>query len=140
MRSALVGLYLVFATGVAGHAEDKQVLVPGLYEVQMRLELPHLEDMAVSKTVGICINGSDTRGIVVLSDNNPLSRCPPSNIHNDGHKLTFDLVCDGPNQAIASADFALGADRFDGVFRMKMGGKNMTMFERQTGRRTGACR
>jgi hypothetical protein len=30
-------------------------------------------------------------------------------------------------------------DRFEGIFDMKMGGKNMTMTERQTGLRVGPC-
>ena len=53
-------------------------LLAGEYEVRMRLELPHAEDMAVSKTARICVTeDTATQGLIVLSDNNPLSRCPP---------------------------------------------------------------
>lgn len=106
----------------------------------MRLELPHAADIRVSKTTRICVTeGTGTQGLIVLSDNNPLSRCPPSNIRSDGQSLTFDLICQGHNQAIARASFTLHGDRFDGAIAMKMGGKNMTMTERQSGRRTGTC-
>lgn len=120
-------------------AESAALLQPGAYEVQMTLRLPHVEDSGVQKTSTICISDSGTRGIVVLSENNPLARCPPSNIKLVDDVLTFDLVCEGHNQAVAWARFQLSQDRFSGVFDMKMGGKNMTMSERQIGHRVGAC-
>ena len=119
---------------------DDGAIQPGEYDVEMRLELPHLEDMGTQKTAKVCITDDGTHGIVVLSENNPLVRCPPSNIKQVGDELTFDLVCEGHNQAVAHAKFRLWPDRFAGAFDMKMGGKNMTMTERQTGRRIGACK
>jgi hypothetical protein len=95
--------------------------------------------MGVSKSVNICLSETGTRGFAVLSDNNPLVRCPASNVREDGDTLTFDLVCEGHNQAVAWAKFTLKGDRFEGAFDMKMGGKNMTMTERQSGHRTGSC-
>lgn len=111
----------------------------GAYEVQMKLELPHVEDTGAQKSSTVCITDSGTRGIVVLSENNPLARCPASNIKQADDILTFDVICEGHNQAIASARFQLSQDRFTGAFDMKMGGKNMTMTERQTGHRVGDC-
>jgi hypothetical protein len=138
MRSFIWGLTPLLLSGAA-HAAESAALQPGRYEVQMRLELPHVEDMGVSKTVNICVNETGTHGLAVLSDNNPLVRCPASNIRENGDTLTFDLVCAGHNQAVAWAKFTLNGDHFDGTFDMKMGGKNMTMTERQTGHRTGSC-
>ena len=49
------------------------VLESGEYAVSVRLELPHLEDMAAIKLARICMTGGEggTHGLVVLSDNNP---------------------------------------------------------------------
>lgn len=132
-------ILLLASLGAGSVAKADGLLQPGEYQVTMRLELPHVEDMGFSKEVSICITDGGTHGLVVLSDNNPLARCPASNIHQDTDTLTFDLVCEGHNQAVAWAKFTIGADRFDGVFDMKMGGKNMTMTERQTGHRVGVC-
>ncbi len=129
----------LFLTLVAALAGEGRALEPGEYEVRMRLELPHVEDMGVQKTETVCITGNGTHGIIVLSENNPLAHCPASNIRQDDDALSFDLVCEGHNQAIARATFRLWPDRFVGAFDMKMGGKNMTMIERQTGHRIGAC-
>jgi len=139
MKRMLAILLVGLASSSPAHAGDSKLLTPGEYEVQMRLELPHIEDMGVSKTSKICVTDAATHGLIVLSDNNPLVRCPASNVRQDGETLTFDLVCEGHNQAVAWAKFQLAEDRFDGVFDMKMGGKNMTMTERQSGHRVGAC-
>ncbi|HEX2843601.1 DUF3617 domain-containing protein [Hyphomicrobium sp.] len=132
-------LLVLLAAPVTASAGDT-VLEPGEYEVEMRLELPYVEDMGVQKTARVCLTGGGSRGIVVLSENNPLVRCPVSNVSQEADELTFDLVCEGHNQAVARAKFRLRHDRFDGAFDMKMGGKNMTMTERQKGRRVGACK
>lgn len=112
------------------------------YEVEVRLELPHLEDMTGGRRVCLCLaseaNGN-IHGIAVPSDNNPLARCPVSNVRRAGDELTFDIACEGRNAAQASARHLLGATAFRGRITMRMGGKNMTMTEVQTGRRIGAC-
>jgi len=105
----------------------------------MRLELPHVEDMNVQRAAKVCITETGTHGIIVLSENNPLVHCPAENIKESAGELTFDVICEGHNQAVASAKFKLYRERFDGAFNMKMGGKNMTMTERQSGKRVGDC-
>lgn len=132
---------LIAAATSAAWGGDATILQAGEYEVSVRLELPAIEDMGASKVASICVpeRGADTYGLAVLSDNNPLARCPASNVRHVGDTLTFDIICPGGNQAVASARYTLGAQRFSGAIAMKMGGKNMTMTERQTGRRIGAC-
>ena len=77
--------------------------------------------------------------LVVLSENNPLARCPASDIRQDGDTLTFEIICPGGNQAVGSARYTIAPQRFTGVIAMKMGGKNMTMTEYQVGGRIGNC-
>jgi Protein of unknown function (DUF3617) len=128
---------------VAARAEDVPGLQPGEYQVTVSIELPHVEDTGASRVATICVLQSDahpTWGLVVLSDNNPLARCPASNVRLDGNTLTFDIICPGVNQATASARYTVSAQRFTGVIAMKMGGKNMTMTEQQVGHRIGNCK
>ncbi|MFZ0848277.1 MAG: DUF3617 family protein [Hyphomicrobiaceae bacterium] len=122
---------------------DAVRLRPGLYEVGVRLDLPNIAGAAVSKVAMICLPAEDSagnHGLVALSDNNPLAHCPVVNVRQEGDALTFDIVCPGGNAAIASAKYLLTADTFAGRITMKLGGKNMTMTETQSGRRTGDCR
>jgi hypothetical protein len=139
--SALV-LSLVATTSAMCAVSAAAALEPGEYQVSVRLELPHVEDLSTSRSALICVTaaGNDTHGLKVLSDNNPLARCAASNIRDNGGTLLFDIVCPGQNAATGSARFTLREQDFDGAIEMKMGGKNMTMTERQRGRRTGGCR
>ncbi len=123
-------------------AEEATLLRPGIYEVVVNLDLPHLEGMGASKTATICVEEAGrnpTRGLVVLSENNPLGRCPASNVRSEGHDFKFEVHCAGKNAAEGFASYLLQPDSFDGRIDMKMGGKNMTMSETQKGKRVGAC-
>lgn len=141
-RSAIcLALVLAAAPLRQAHA-DGDLLAAGRYDVDVRLELPHVEDLNMRKTASICVTlegGGGSRGLTVLGDNNPLSRCPASNVRQDGSALTFDIVCEGTNAARASASYTLSETAFRGRITMKMGGKNMTMSETQVGRRVGVC-
>lgn len=141
---SVLSLALTFAGAISAGADaNQQDLQQGAYEVSVRLELPHLDSSAAMKIASICVPAEEVSaslGLTVLSDNNPLSACPISNVQRDGGILSFDIVCPGVNAASASAVYNLQADRFAGRITMKMGGKNMTMTEVQTGRRSGSCR
>lgn len=140
-RVSMFAISTILAIANPSFAADETLLSPGEYEVNMRLELPNIEDMGASKTAKICVISGDegSHGLVVLSDNNPLGKCPVSNIRQDADAFRFDIVCPGGNAALGWAKYVLWPDRFDGTIKMKMGGKNMTMTERQTGHRIGAC-
>lgn len=140
----LLGVGLSVAVAAGGlNAASPGLLQSGRYEVQVRLILPNLDDMTATKTVQVCLSSGDTnrnRGLKVLSDNNPLARCPIDNVRADGAELTFDIRCTGGNAARGWARYSLTSSGFIGRITMKMGGKNMTMTETQIGRRVGACR
>jgi len=135
---------ILIAPGLAGPAAavDAITLQPGRYEVSVRLDLPNIEGAAAAKVTSLCVpvqDGVGSHGLGALSENNPLARCPVSNVRQEGAALSFDIVCQGGNAAIAFASYRLAGDAFDGRISMKLGGKNMTMTETQTGRRIGAC-
>ena len=115
-------------------------LQPGRYEVEVGLELPHVENLNMRRTAPICV-GADggRRGLPVLSDNTPLLGCPLSDIRQAGDRLTFAIRCEGSNTASAVAVYTLADDAFRGRITIRMGGKNMTMAETQAGRRVGDC-
>lgn len=140
-RAIAIGLTALTMTAAAVQAQGGSILQAGEYEVSMRLELPFVEDTA-SKLARVCVTEGDggTHGLAVLSDNNPLGKCPASNVRQNGDTLSFDIICPGGNAAVASARYTVSPQRFTGAIKMKMGGKNMTMTERQTGHRIGNCK
>ena len=75
----------------------------------------------------------------ILSDSNPFAGCAAKNVHQDESSLTFDIVCGGRDAAKAKATYTLAPGGLHARISMKMGAKNMTMTEVQTGRRIGSC-
>lgn len=130
---------------LAGAARAEGQATPlhgGAYEVKFRLELPHVEEWAVDKIRTICLpdaDGAFDAPLPVLSGNNPLAKCPASNVRRDGTTLRFDIVCEGRNAARARAVYSLASSAFKGRIWMVMGAKNMTMTEVQVGHRIGSC-
>jgi hypothetical protein len=126
----------------AAGAEPRENLPqPGAYEVRVRLEMPNVQHRA-GTTATICFpyaGGANGAPFPVLSGNNPLARCPASNIRRDGAVLRFDILCEGRGAARAQAVYTLEPGAFEGRISMVMGGKNMTMTEVQIGRRIGPC-
>ena len=123
-------------------AVDAGALEPGRYDVSVRLDLPNIEGAAAAKVASLCVPAEDrigTHGLMALSENNPVARCPVFNVRQEGEALSFDIVCPGGNAAVAAASYRLAGTAFDGRISMKLGGKNMTMTETQAGHRVGAC-
>jgi Protein of unknown function (DUF3617) len=143
MRPLLVLALIGLAPAAPASAGDAVALQPGRYEVRVRLDLPNIEGAAASALRTLCVPAqgqAGNHGLGALSENNPLAHCPVSNVRQQGDTLSFDIVCPGGNAAIATAKYQLAAEAFEGRISMKLGGKNMTMTETQSGRRTGECR
>jgi hypothetical protein len=128
------------APGPAG--ADEAALQPGLYEVTFTLELPNVVTTGIGpSTVRRCIAGADMRtgtAFGVLGDN-PIRACPLKDYSLSGNRALYRIECPGPNAPFATGAFDLTMSSYRGVITMNMGGKNMTMSERQRGRRIGVC-
>jgi hypothetical protein len=143
MLKRLIAFAFAMVMVAAARAGNVPALQPGEYKVRVWIDLPHVEDTGTSRVATICVSESDihpTWGLVVLGANNPLARCPASNIRRDRDTLMFDIICPGRNQAVGWARYTIAPQQFTGVIAMKMGGKNMTMIERQNGYRVGSCK
>jgi Protein of unknown function (DUF3617) len=140
LKGAMMLLAVVMSPPPATASDMR--LQPGSYHVEVRLELPHLSAADATKDVSICIDESagPAAALRVLSTNNPLADCPVHGRTITGGTVRFEVACDGPNAAKGSAVFELTQDSYRGRIAMKMGGKNMTMTEHQTGRRLGPCK
>ena len=130
---------LVLALAAGSAAAEPVRLRPGAYEVEVRLDLPHLDGAGGRKRVRLCLDGVPARGLPVLGDNTPLAGCPVSDLRWEGEALGFTIACEGRNQPSAKAVYRLAPEGFEGRVSMRLGGKNMTLTEVQTGRWRGAC-
>lgn len=141
-RAASTIILVGVLAGVAQADQEEALLQGGAYEVKVRLELPNVVNRAADKTTTICVPNAGGTGhtpLPVLSDNNPLAKCPVRNVRRNGATLSFDIACDGRDAARGRAVYTLMPRRFEGRIAMVMGGKNMTMTEVQVGHRVGGC-
>jgi Protein of unknown function (DUF3617) len=140
LQAALGCTAAAMLAGIAPAAQGEALLQEGAYEVEVRLELPNVLSRRPDSTTTICLPYRGTNGALpVLSANNPLARCPVSNVEREGAVLRFDILCEGRGAAFAHAVYKLMPEAFEGRIAMVMGGKNMTMTEVQSGRRIGRC-
>lgn len=117
-------------------------LQDGLYKVSVMLDMGQTEDLNARKTTEICVRADapgDAHGFFLLTDNIQLAHCPVKNVVKGDKQITFDIICDGIDAGRASVVYTLEPDAFEGRYVMRMGGKNMTMRETQSGRRVGDC-
>jgi hypothetical protein len=137
--AASVIVAAAFAAAAASGQEQPTLLRDGAYEVKVRLEVPNVPSWTATTTATVCLPRAAGPPLPVLGPNNPFAGCPASNVERSGARLSFDIVCAARGAARAHASYRLVPDGFDGRIAMVMGGKNMTMSELQTGRRTGDC-
>jgi hypothetical protein len=117
-------------------------LMPGLYQIEVKIALPHAPDVAPPTRIVRCLTPADLesgRAFFVLSDN-PIKACALIDFQAAEATASYRIVCPGPNAASATAVFETTDKGYRGVIKMQMGGKNMTMSEIQTATRAGECK
>jgi hypothetical protein len=135
---------LMFVAWLTLHvaAVAETALQPGLYEVTFTLEMPNVIATGVGPgTVRRCVSAEDLRtgnAFGVLGEN-PIRACPLKDYEISADRAQYRIECAGPNTPFATGAFELAAQTYRGVITMNMGGKNMTMSERQRGKRVGTC-
>ncbi|MEM7507615.1 MAG: DUF3617 family protein [Pseudomonadota bacterium] len=133
MRICRLALPFVLATASAAAAEG---LRPGLYDVEVRIEIPHIDTSDYDFTRQICL--ADASEDLGPMGPGPLAQCP-GEVRASGKWLDVTTTCPGPNAGTALARYRETPRGFKGVVSLNMGGKNMTLAERQTGTWLGPC-
>lgn len=109
----------------------------GLYRIDVALEIPHVDTRDYGFSETICLGPTSLDRLGPLGPG-PLRSCPRE-LHGSGSELQVSVRCEGPNTARASGSYRLTDTGFRGVVNMNMGGKNMTLVERQKAVRLGPC-
>jgi hypothetical protein len=138
---ACAGAISVLMAIESGAANSMPLLIPGEYEVEVRISLPNVRDAAAPLLLTRCISPADLesgQAFFVLSDN-PLKNCDLLDYKAESSEAVYRITCPGPNRGSAVAVFEIKDVAYHGVINMNMGGKNMTMTEMQAGKRIGDC-
>jgi hypothetical protein len=141
MRTVLTAANMVAALAATGADAADSSLIPGLYRVEVRINLPNVQDVAAPLVLTRCLSPDDLesgQAFFVLSDN-PLRSCELVDYQATAGTAIYRIACAGPNRGSAVAVFDTRATTYRGTIKMNMGGKNMTMSETQAGKRIGDC-
>lgn len=141
MRIYGANLSLMVTLAASGAHAEELSLTPGLYQVEVRLSLPNVDNVAPPTIFTRCLARLDLQSgqaFFVLSDN-PLKQCELLDYHAAADTASYRIVCPGPNRGTAVAVFHTTRNAYHGAISMNMGGKNMTMAEVQAGKRIAEC-
>lgn len=130
-------LALVTAPWLPAFATGEELLRPGLYEVEVVLELPHILRPMAYRTVRRCL---DREALMTVESVPGIAACPVVAERAEGDRLGRQWLCATANQGMATASYRVAPESFAARIAVTMGGKNMTLVEVQTGRRIGPCR
>lgn len=131
----------VAALAATGSVAADPLLAPGLYQVEVRIALPNVQDAAAPFVVTRCVRPADLESGDAFSilSKNPLRTCDLLDYQATDGAVSYRIACPGPNKGSAVAVFQTTATTYRGSIQMNMGGKNMTMSEMQAGTRIGNC-
>jgi hypothetical protein len=141
MRTLFAGASVVAALAATGSNAAGPALAPGLYQVEVRISLPNVQDVAAPIVLARCVSPAaleSGQAFFVLSDN-PLKNCNLLDYQATADTVIYRIACPGPNMGSAVALFETTGAAYRGSIKMNMGGKNMTMSEAQIGKRIGDC-
>ena len=114
-------------------------LKSGRYQVDVDIVLPNIDTRDYGFSTEICWErtGASGKPLGPLGPG-PLGACPATAVETEDG-LSISTVCKGPNAGWAMAYYRRTPLGFRGEVEMNMGGKNMTVGERQRGHWLGDC-
>jgi hypothetical protein len=141
LRTLIAQVSVVVALATTGSNAAEPLPTAGLYQIEVRIALPNVQDVAAPTVLNRCVSADDLKSghaFFVRSDN-PLRNCDLLDYQLTDGTASYRIACPGPNRGRAVAAFETTASTFRGSIKMNMGGKNMTMSETQIGKRIGNC-
>jgi hypothetical protein len=112
-----------------------------LYDVTVETGMPHLEEnlrYAVERSER-CLTRQDLHTAFPILHHPSLAGCKLSEQSSDEDTIVYVLVCDSSAKTTGTATWRLGEHVVRGTLDVKLGGKNMTFFQRVTGTVIGEC-
>ena len=132
---------LVPLAAATAHAADAFATVdmpPGRYALTTQTLLPHLEEALRYATTRDerCLDAPAPDTLFPVLKHEAFAGCT---LVGTAQPNVFGLRCRNAQAASGHARVEASATTLDAVLELKMGGKNMTLAQRVTGRRVGAC-
>lgn len=142
LRRLFFGIAVCGMLGVTGPA----TLAVGagtfrLYEVTTATSMPHLDESLryATRTEARCIDIRDLSGEFWMLREVSLQDCRLHKASESADAAGYVLMCDGGHGTTGTATWQLGQGAIAGTLNVRLGGKNMTFYQRITAKPIGSC-
>ena len=112
-----------------------------LYEVITETGMPHLEENLRYATTreNRCLTQEQLAAAFPILKSASLADCKLRHQSRHSDAVSYLLVCDGGHGTTGHASWRVGEQLMVGQLDVKLGGKNMTFFQRVTAKPLGQC-
>lgn len=133
--------WLLFASIGAAAVYATEPLPAQLYEVTTLTGMPHLDENLRYATVTQrrCVDPQDLSRLFWMLDDVSLQDCKLIKSAQSATDAAYRLQCSGGHGTTGRAAFALRPEAIDGTLDVRLGGKNMTFWQRISARPVGPC-
>ncbi len=117
------------------------LLPPRLYEVTTETGMPHLEEnlrYTITREER-CLDHTELASAFPILSHSALKGCTLGDENRQDDTVSFLLICEGGHGTTGSATWRIGEHQIRGTLNVKLGGKNLTFYQRVTGRPLGSC-
>ena len=135
-RAVMISIVLTCSS--AGAADT---MPPQLYEIVTETAMPHLEENLRYATTREqrCLKPDELWTAFPVLHNAAVKDCKLDQESRREDAVSYALVCTGGHGTTGHAAWRLGRTHSTGTLNVKLGGKNMTFYQRITARVLGAC-
>jgi hypothetical protein len=126
---------------ISPHAQAAESMPPGAYEVTIETGMPHLDEnlrYAITREMR-CLSHEALSSAFPILNHESLKGCRLDNESRLEDRVSYLLICDGGHGTTGNAQWHLAGDKIRGTLQVKLGGKNMTFYQRITARPVGEC-
>ena len=118
-----------------------QAMPAHFYEVTTETGMPHLEENLRYTTTRekVCLTHQSLTTAFPVLDHPALRGCRLQDELRQGNVVSYTLVCEGGHGTTGQAVWHMEAKRITGTLNIKLGGKNMTFYQRVTAVPLGEC-
>ncbi len=112
-----------------------------LYRLTTETGMPHLEENLRYATIDEtrCLTRADFATLFPVLKHPALQGCALQPQSEDDDSITYVLACSGSHATTGSARWTADAHQLQGVLNVRLGGKNMTFYQRITAVEAGSC-
>lgn len=140
MRSTFCRVCLLVAL-TAAHVRASETMPARLYEVTTETGMPHLEEnlrYAVTMEER-CLAHEDLSSAFPILNHASLADCKLQQESRRDDTISYVLVCEGGHGTTGGATWRIGEHLIRGTLNVRLGGKNMTFYQRVTAKALGEC-